>query len=98
MVTFGPSLLYYCLPSPGECNTRKKQDPFKVPQDRDLPVEKDLMDKQPESETPPNQVDLEIPHNLTHFLDRKHSVSGDTVKELPEDPLLKAKWKRVSKG
>ncbi|OWK10339.1 hypothetical protein Celaphus_00005336 [Cervus elaphus hippelaphus] len=72
MVTFGPSLLYYYLPSPSECSTGKKQDPFKVPQNRDLPVEKDLMN-------------------------RKHSISGDTVEELPEDPLLKAKQKRVSK-
>lgn len=56
------------------------------------------MNRQPESGTPPNQVDLEMSHNLTLLLDRKYSISGDTVEELSEDPLLKAKQKRVSKG
>ena len=56
----------------------KKQDLFKFPQDRDLPVKKDLIDRQPESETPSNQMDLKMPHNLTHLLDRS-TVSQVTL-------------------
>lgn len=63
------------------------------------------MERQPVSEPPAEQeAAADMPHSPTLRLDRKRKVSGDsshtetTVEELPEDPLLKAKRRRVSKG
>ncbi|XP_036909753.1 BCL-6 corepressor isoform X3 [Sturnira hondurensis] len=81
-----------------------KHDPFESLEDKDLPVEKYFVDRQPVSEPPTEQTAADIPSNPTLQLDRKRKVSGDsthtetTVEELPEDPLLKAKRRRVSKG
>ncbi|XP_037021136.2 BCL-6 corepressor isoform X3 [Artibeus jamaicensis] len=81
-----------------------KHDPFESPEDKDLPVEKYFVDRQPISEPPTEQTAADIPSNPTLQLDRKRKVSGDsthtetTIEELPEDPLLKAKRRRVSKG
>lgn len=56
------------------------------------------------SEPPTDQVASDMPHSPTLRVDRKRKVSGDsshtetTVEEVPEDPLLKAKRRRVSKG
>lgn len=62
------------------------------------------MDTEPASEPPADQAAPDVPRSPTLRLDRKHKVSGDsnhtetTVEELPEDSLLKAKRRRVSKG
>lgn len=62
------------------------------------------MDRQPVIEPPMEQAAVDMPPSPTLRLDRKRKVSGDsthaetTVEELPEDPLLKAKRRRVSKG
>lgn len=69
-----------------------------------MSMEKYFMDRQPVIEPPTEQVAMDMPHSPTLRLDRKRKVSGDsthtetTVEELPEDPLLKAKRRRVSKG
>ncbi|XP_036697122.1 BCL-6 corepressor-like [Balaenoptera musculus] len=82
----------------------KKQHPFETPEDRDLPVEKCFMDRQPVSEPPSNHVALNMLHNPTLWLNRKHSISSDTnhtestAEELPEDSLWKAKKRHISKG
>lgn len=62
------------------------------------------MDRQPVSEPPTDQAAVDMPHSPTLRLDRKRKVSGDSshtetaTEELPEDALLKAKRRRVSKG
>ncbi|XP_054422529.1 BCL-6 corepressor isoform X3 [Pteronotus mesoamericanus] len=87
-----------------EYSAGNKHDPFEPPEDKDLPVEKYFVDRQPISEPPTEQTAADIPSSPTLQLDRKRKVSGDsthtetTVEELPEDPLLKAKRRRVSKG
>ncbi|KAF6090082.1 BCL6 corepressor [Phyllostomus discolor] len=87
-----------------EYSAGNKHDPFEPPEDKDLPVEKYFVDRQPVSEPPTEQTATDIPSSPTLQLDRKRKVSGDsthtetTVEELPEDPLLKAKRRRVSKG
>uniref|UniRef100_A0A8C3WY77 BCL6 corepressor n=1 Tax=Catagonus wagneri TaxID=51154 RepID=A0A8C3WY77_9CETA len=86
-----------------EYSAGSKHDPFEAPEDKDLPVEKYFMDRQPASEPPADQAAPDMPHSPTLRLDRKRKVSGDSshtetpVEELPEDPLLKAKRRRVSK-
>nr|KAF6491805.1 BCL6 corepressor [Molossus molossus] len=66
-------------------------------------MEKYFVDRPPVSEPPPEQAAVEMPSSPALQLDRKRKVSGDsthtetTVEELPEDPLLKAKRRRVSK-
>ncbi|KAM6144129.1 BCL-6 corepressor isoform 1-T1 [Erethizon dorsatum] len=87
-----------------ECSAGNKHDPFEAPEDKDLPVEKYFVERQPASESPTEQeAAADMPHSPTLRLDRKRKVSGDsshtetTVEELPEDPLLKAKRRRVSK-
>lgn len=67
-------------------------------------MEKYFVDRQPISEPPTEQAAVDMPSSPTLQLDRKRKVSGDsahtetTVEELTEDPLLKAKRRRVSKG
>ncbi|XP_006148950.1 BCL-6 corepressor isoform X2 [Tupaia chinensis] len=87
-----------------EYTAGNKRDPFEGPEDKDLPVEKYFVERQPGSEPPTDQAAADVPHSPTLRLDRKRKVSGDsshtetTVEEMPEDPLLKAKRRRVSKG
>ncbi|XP_004281395.1 BCL-6 corepressor isoform X4 [Orcinus orca] len=87
-----------------EYSAGNKHDPFEAPEDRDLPGEKYFMDTEPASEPPTDQAAPDVPRSPTLRLDRKRKVSGDsnhtetTVEELPEDSLLKAKRRRVSKG
>lgn len=87
----------------GECSAGNKHDPLEAPEDKDLPVEKYFVERPPVSELPTDQA-VDVPHSPTLRLDRKRKVSGDSshtetaVEELPEDPLLKAKRRRVSKG
>ncbi|XP_059993481.1 BCL-6 corepressor isoform X3 [Lagenorhynchus albirostris] len=87
-----------------EYSAGNKHDPFEAPEDRDLPGEKYFMDTEPASEPPADQAAPDVPRSPTLRLDRKRKVSGDsnhtetTVEELPEDSLLKAKRRRVSKG
>ncbi|KAJ8787785.1 hypothetical protein J1605_005687 [Eschrichtius robustus] len=87
----------------GEFSAGSKHDPFEAPEDKDLPVEKYFIDRQPASEPPADQAAPDAPRSPTLRLDRKRKVSDDsnhtetTVEELPEDPLLKAKRRRVSK-
>ncbi|XP_022412025.1 BCL-6 corepressor isoform X3 [Delphinapterus leucas] len=87
-----------------EYSAGSKHDPFEAPEDRDLPGEKYFMDTEPASEPPADQAAPDVPRSPTLRLDRKCKVSGDsnhtetTVEELPEDSLLKAKRRRVSKG
>ncbi|XP_077001955.1 BCL-6 corepressor isoform X7 [Tamandua tetradactyla] len=79
-----------------EYSSGNKHDPFEAPED--------FMDRQPLSEQPAEQAVTDPPHSPTLRLDRKRKVSGDSsqtetpVEELPEDPLLKAKRRRISKG
>ncbi|CAK7313311.1 BCL-6 corepressor isoform X1 [Vulpes vulpes] len=86
-----------------EYSAGNKHDPFEAPEEKDLPVEKYFVDRQPVSEPPADQAAVDVPHSPTLRLDRKRKVSGDSthtetaVEELPEDPLLKAKRRRVSK-
>lgn len=62
------------------------------------------MDRQPVSEPPSEQAAADVPGSPALQLDRKRKASGDSPlaeapgEELPEDPLLKAKRRRVSKG
>lgn len=62
------------------------------------------MDRQPVSEPPSEQAAAEVPGSPALQLDRKRRASGDSThaeapgEELSEDPLLKAKRRRVSKG
>ncbi|XP_032705785.1 BCL-6 corepressor isoform X9 [Lontra canadensis] len=87
-----------------EYSAGNKHDPFEAPEDKDLPVEKYFVDRQPVNESPTDQAAVDMPHSPTLRLDRKRKVSGDSshtetaVEEVPEDPLLKAKRRRVSKG
>ncbi|XP_058147765.1 BCL-6 corepressor isoform X5 [Dasypus novemcinctus] len=87
-----------------EYSTGNKLDPFDTGEDKDLPVEKYFMERQPLSEQPADPAAAGGPHSPTLRLDRKRKVSGDssqaetTAEELPEDPMLKAKRRRVSKG
>lgn len=87
-----------------EYSAGNKHDPFETPEDKDLPVEKFFADRQPVLEPPMEQAAVDTPPSPALRLDRKRKVSGDsthtetTVEELPEDPLLKAKRRRVSKG
>ncbi|XP_062939465.1 BCL-6 corepressor isoform X8 [Cynocephalus volans] len=87
-----------------EFSAGNKHDLFEAPEDKDLPVEKYFVDRQPVSEPPADSAAVDMPHSPTLRLDRKRKVSGDSsltetpVEELPEDPLLKAKRRRVSKG
>lgn len=88
-----------------EYSAGNKHDPFEAPEEKDLPVEKYFVERPPASEPPAEQeVATDLPHSPTLRLDRKRKVSGDSshaetaVEELPEDPLLKAKRRRVSKG
>uniref|UniRef100_A0A8C0N6D2 BCL6 corepressor n=1 Tax=Canis lupus familiaris TaxID=9615 RepID=A0A8C0N6D2_CANLF len=91
------------FPPPGEYSAGNKHDPFEAPEEKDLPVEKYFVDRQPVSEPPADQAAVDVPHSPTLRLDRKRKVSGDSThtetaaEELPEDPLLKAKRRRVSK-
>ncbi|XP_071069104.1 BCL-6 corepressor isoform X7 [Dasypus novemcinctus] len=86
-----------------EYSTGNKLDPFDTGEDKDLPVEKYFMERQPLSEQPADPAAAGGPHSPTLRLDRKRKVSGDssqaetTAEELPEDPMLKAKRRRVSK-
>ncbi|XP_035567740.1 BCL-6 corepressor isoform X1 [Canis lupus baileyi] len=86
-----------------EYSAGNKHDPFEAPEEKDLPVEKYFVDRQPVSEPPADQAAVDVPHSPTLRLDRKRKVSGDSThtetaaEELPEDPLLKAKRRRVSK-
>ncbi|XP_048191521.1 BCL-6 corepressor isoform X3 [Perognathus longimembris pacificus] len=87
-----------------EYSSGNKHDSFEAPEDKDLPVEKYFVERTPGSELPADQVAADMPHSPALRLDRKRKVSGDSshtetaVEELPEDPLLKAKRRRVSKG
>ncbi|XP_036126358.1 BCL-6 corepressor isoform X3 [Molossus molossus] len=87
-----------------EYSVGNKHDPFEPLENKDLPMEKYFVDRPPVSEPPPEQAAVEMPSSPALQLDRKRKVSGDsthtetTVEELPEDPLLKAKRRRVSKG
>nr|XP_004665798.2 BCL-6 corepressor isoform X1 [Jaculus jaculus]XP_044996035.1 BCL-6 corepressor isoform X1 [Jaculus jaculus]XP_044996036.1 BCL-6 corepressor isoform X1 [Jaculus jaculus]XP_044996037.1 BCL-6 corepressor isoform X1 [Jaculus jaculus]XP_044996038.1 BCL-6 corepressor isoform X1 [Jaculus jaculus]XP_044996039.1 BCL-6 corepressor isoform X1 [Jaculus jaculus]XP_044996040.1 BCL-6 corepressor isoform X1 [Jaculus jaculus] len=86
-----------------EYNTGNKHDPFEAPEDKDLPVEKFFMERPPVSEPPIDQAAADVQHSPTLRLDRKRKISGDsthtetTVEDPSEDPLLKAKRRRVSK-
>lgn len=103
LVTLVPSFPALSAPT-GEYSAGSKHDPFEAPDDKDLPVEKYFVDRQPASEPPADQAAPDTPHSPTLRMDRKRKVSGDSshpetpVEELPEDPLLKAKRRRVSKG
>ncbi|ELK15822.1 BCL-6 corepressor [Pteropus alecto] len=83
----------------GKCSAGNKHNPLEVPEDKDLPVEKYFMDRQPLSKPTAEHM---VP-DMLHWLDRKHCVSDEsthtetTIEQLPEKPLLKAKRKRVSK-
>ncbi|XP_059942311.1 BCL-6 corepressor isoform X3 [Mesoplodon densirostris] len=85
-----------------ECYDGSKPDPFEAPEDNDLP-EDYFMDTEPPREPPADQAAPDAPRSPTLRLNRKRKVSGDsnhtetTVEELPEDSLLKAKRRRVSK-
>ncbi|XP_006864335.1 PREDICTED: BCL-6 corepressor-like isoform X3 [Chrysochloris asiatica] len=87
-----------------EYSTGNKLDPFEAQEDKDLPVEKFFVERQPLSEPPPDPAAVDVPHSPTLRLERKRKVSGDssqtetTMEDVPEDPLLKAKRRRVSKG
>lgn len=104
-VTFVPSSpVLPTHPPPGDYSAGSKHDPFEAPEDKDVSVEKYFLDRQPVSDPSADQATPDMPHSPTLRVDRKHKVSGDsshtetTVEELPEDPLLKAKRRRVSKG
>lgn len=99
--------LHVCVtvpPPPGEYSVGNKHDPFEPLESKELPVEKYFVDRQPVSEPATEQAAVDLPGSPALQLDRKRKVSGDsthtetTVEELPEDPLLKAKRRRVSKG
>uniref|UniRef100_A0A2K5R4X0 BCL6 corepressor n=1 Tax=Cebus imitator TaxID=2715852 RepID=A0A2K5R4X0_CEBIM len=82
----------------------KHHDPFEAPEDKDLPVEKYFVERQPVSEPPAAQVASDMPPSPTLRVDRKRKVSGDsshtetTTEKLPEDPLLKTMQKQLSVG
>ncbi|XP_062039298.1 BCL-6 corepressor isoform X1 [Lepus europaeus] len=86
-----------------EFSAGNKHDPFEAPEDKDLPVEKYFAERPPASEPPAHQAATDMPHSPTVRLDRKRRVSGDSshtetaAEELPEDPVLKAKRRRLSK-
>lgn len=103
-VTLGPSFLCHCPPTPGEYGVGNKHDPFEPPENKDLSLEKYFVDRQPVSEPPSEQAAADVPGSPALHLDRKRRASGDSThaeapgEELSEDPLLKAKRRRVSKG
>ncbi|KAM6151158.1 BCL-6 corepressor [Rhynchocyon petersi] len=86
-----------------EYSAGNKLDPFEGQEDKDLPVEKFFVERQPLCEPPTDPVTMDVSHSPTLQLDRKRKASDDssqteaTVEEMPEDPLLKAKRRRVSK-
>lgn len=89
---------------PDEYPAGNKHDPFEASEDKELPTDKYLVDRQPVIEAAPEPVAPDMPHSPALRLDRKRRVSSDSNHtetpgdELPEDPLLKAKRRRVSKG
>ncbi|XP_059958744.1 BCL-6 corepressor-like [Mesoplodon densirostris] len=82
-----------------ECYDGSKPDPFKAPEDSDLPED---MDTEPPRESPADQAAPDASRSPTLRLNRKRKVSGNRnhteTTVLPEDSLLKAKRRRVSKG
>ncbi|XP_059535588.1 BCL-6 corepressor isoform X8 [Myotis daubentonii] len=87
-----------------EYGVGNKHDPFEPPENKDLSLEKYFVDRQPVSEPPSEQAAADVPGSPALQLDRKRRASGDSThaeapgEELSEDPLLKAKRRRVSKG
>ncbi|XP_043850300.1 BCL-6 corepressor isoform X5 [Dromiciops gliroides] len=90
-------------------NTGNKLDHFEVPEEKDLHIEKCFLERQPLSERTADLPTPDMPHSPGPRLDRKRKLSGESlqpdgsqpeavVEELQEDPLLKAKRRRVSKG
>ncbi|XP_059959597.1 BCL-6 corepressor-like [Mesoplodon densirostris] len=86
------------LTGDGECYDGSKPDPFKAPEDSDLPED---MDTEPPRESPADQAAPDASRSPTLRLNRKRKVSGNRnhteTTVLPEDSLLKAKRRRVSK-
>ncbi|XP_059535583.1 BCL-6 corepressor isoform X3 [Myotis daubentonii] len=86
-----------------EYGVGNKHDPFEPPENKDLSLEKYFVDRQPVSEPPSEQAAADVPGSPALQLDRKRRASGDSThaeapgEELSEDPLLKAKRRRVSK-
>ncbi|XP_059959600.1 BCL-6 corepressor-like isoform X3 [Mesoplodon densirostris] len=82
-----------------ECYDGSKPDPFKAPEDSDLPED---MDTEPPRESPADQAAPDASRSPTLRLNRKRKVSGNRnhteTTVLPEDSLLKAKRRRVCKG
>ncbi|XP_059959599.1 BCL-6 corepressor-like isoform X2 [Mesoplodon densirostris] len=87
------------LTGDGECYDGSKPDPFKAPEDSDLPED---MDTEPPRESPADQAAPDASRSPTLRLNRKRKVSGNRnhteTTVLPEDSLLKAKRRRVCKG
>lgn len=102
--TLGPSFRVTVLLPPGEYGVGNKHNPFEPPESKDLPLEKYFVDRPPLSEPPSEQAMADVPGSPALQLDRKRKASGDSShaeapgEELSEDPLLKAKRRRVSKG
>ncbi|XP_075395817.1 BCL-6 corepressor isoform X2 [Tenrec ecaudatus] len=94
-----------------EYTAGNKLDPFETQENKELPVEKFFVEKQPLSESPTNPAAaaaaavaaVDMPHSPTLRLERKRKLSGDSSQtetatdDMAEDPLLKAKRRRVSK-
>ncbi|XP_036600220.1 BCL-6 corepressor isoform X5 [Trichosurus vulpecula] len=90
-------------------NTGNKLDHFETPEEKDLHIEKCFLERQPLSERTADLPTPDMPHSPGPRLDRKRKLSGESLQpdgsqpeavaeELQEDPLLKAKRRRTSKG
>ncbi|XP_027731448.1 BCL-6 corepressor isoform X5 [Vombatus ursinus] len=90
-------------------NTGNKLDHFEAPEEKDLHIEKCFLERQPLTERTADLPTLDMPHSPGPQLDRKRKLSGESLQpdgsqpeavaeELQEDPLLKAKRRRASKG
>ncbi|XP_068921803.1 BCL-6 corepressor isoform X6 [Petaurus breviceps papuanus] len=90
-------------------NTGNKLDHFEVPEEKDLHIEKCFLERQPLSERTADLPTPDMPHSPGPRLDRKRKLSGESLQpdgsqpeavaeELQEDPLLKTKRRRTSKG
>nr|XP_020822776.1 BCL-6 corepressor isoform X6 [Phascolarctos cinereus] len=90
-------------------NTGNKLDHFEAPEEKDLHIEKCFLERQPLTERTADLPTPDMPHSPGPRLDRKRKLSGESLQpdgsqpeavaeELQEDPLLKAKRRRASKG
>ncbi|XP_036316393.1 BCL-6 corepressor isoform X4 [Pipistrellus kuhlii] len=87
-----------------EYGVGNKHDPFEPPESKDLSLESYFVDRPPLGEPLSEQAAADVPGSPALQLDRKRKASGDSTlaeapgEELSEDPLLKAKRRRISKG